>query len=338
MSRPFEVSDLEHWSELSSSAYVPLRVDGADPFRAALRARDLADISVSQVGATASTITRTQRLVASDPREVLLYSVILRGGCAIAQGGGVVMTGPGAGYLLDSDRSYAIRIGAMNDMIGLRVPMSEIGLKPKDLRAVVGIPLPAEAAATRILTKHLAGMLLGVDDGTRDEEEQRELALELLRAALHQLVYGAESRPVHRGLGLAVAAKWHIDQHHADGSLTVEDIAERLMVSRRHLETQFARTGVSPAGYLRSVRLERGRRLLLSERRPSVEAAARMAGFGQVDTFIRAFRRQYEATPAEWRRAQPDRSGAPRHEQQGGALMSDLRPVVHPYGGIHLPR
>lgn len=85
-------------------------------------------------------------------------------------------------------------------------------------------------------------------------------------------------------------------------SLTVTDLAEQVHVSERQL-TRIFRTelGMTPAAYIESARVEVARhRLETSDE--TLQRIAATCGFNTIDTLARAFRRQLDTTPNEYRR------------------------------------
>lgn len=84
--------------------------------------------------------------------------------------------------------------------------------------------------------------------------------------------------------------------------LSVQELAERALMSPRHFARSFrAETGVTPARYVESVRLEAARRAL-EDTSLSVAAVAHTCGFGVPETLRRAFLRSLGVGPAEYRR------------------------------------
>lgn len=86
------------------------------------------------------------------------------------------------------------------------------------------------------------------------------------------------------------------------GDLSVEALAQHAHMSPRHFARLFrAETGVTPARYVESVRLEAARRALEDSARP-VAAVASACGFGTAETLRRSFLRALGVGPAEYRR------------------------------------
>ncbi|HKP59875.1 MAG TPA: GlxA family transcriptional regulator [Polyangiales bacterium] len=84
-------------------------------------------------------------------------------------------------------------------------------------------------------------------------------------------------------------------------SWDVPSLARRAAMSVRHFSRSFrAETGVSPAAYVESVRVETARRLLESSEGGVEEIAAR-SGFGTPEALRRAFARRVGVSPREYR-------------------------------------
>ena len=98
-------------------------------------------------------------------------------------------------------------------------------------------------------------------------------------------------------------------------------------MSPRHFARAFrAETGVTPARYVESVRLEAARRRLEETAEP-IEAIARACGFGSPETMRRIFLRALRVGPAEYRRRfhsslTPSRTGRRSHARARTAPTS----------------
>ena len=88
---------------------------------------------------------------------------------------------------------------------------------------------------------------------------------------------------------------------HIDADLSVPALAARACMSDRHFARAFkAETGVTPAVYVESLRVERAR-LALESRAAPIDAVAARCGFGTVETLRRAFARRLGVSPAAYR-------------------------------------
>jgi AraC-like DNA-binding protein len=90
---------------------------------------------------------------------------------------------------------------------------------------------------------------------------------------------------------------------------TVGTLANVAGMSRTAFARQFkALTGDTPISMLARIRL-RAAAETLDQRGANLEEAAAIAGYGSSAAFIRAFRRAYDATPAQWRAARLQQAG-----------------------------
>jgi len=94
-----------------------------------------------------------------------------------------------------------------------------------------------------------------------------------------------------------------IDEEYA-GRVNLDDIAKRVVTSRRQLQRAFAEAGeTSFRSYLQRVRMERAAELLREGSSP-VNQVASAVGYRQPAQFAKAFRRHHGAAPSSFRRAE----------------------------------
>jgi len=109
----------------------------------------------------------------------------------------------------------------------------------------------------------------------------------------------AFSRPRHADREVH-ALQDFVDEHYAQ-SLTLDDMARRIHVSVRTLQRRFlAATGMTPMQYLQTVRIERGKSLLTTERMPVADIAEKV-GYQDRVSFGRLFKSTVGMTPAAYR-------------------------------------
>ena len=90
---------------------------------------------------------------------------------------------------------------------------------------------------------------------------------------------------------------------HLDRPLAIAEVARRVGVSARHLQSLFKTAlGVLPADYYLGLRLSQARRHIIETRRPISEIAS-SAGFAHLAVFTRAYGRVYGEAPRQTRRA-----------------------------------
>lgn len=94
-----------------------------------------------------------------------------------------------------------------------------------------------------------------------------------------------------------------MDGHYGEPDVGLDDLAERLGVSGRYLNSLFMQTfGLSPYAYFLRLRIRKGKELLLGDRTATVKSVAGRVGFRDASHFVATFRRQSGITPEQFRR------------------------------------
>jgi transcriptional regulator GlxA family with amidase domain len=107
------------------------------------------------------------------------------------------------------------------------------------------------------------------------------------------------------------------------GRHNVEAMAERAHMSTRNFARAFrAQTGVTPARYVESVRLEAARRQL-EETAESVQGIAFACGFGSAEAMRRSFLRTLRVGPSEYRRRFRSSFAEPRQQIRATSQRRD---------------
>ena len=90
-------------------------------------------------------------------------------------------------------------------------------------------------------------------------------------------------------------------QHHLSETITTEQIADHLFLSRQHLSRRFTQeAGIPLAAFVRNEKIEEGKRLLrYTDRSASVIAA--YLGFSSQGHFSKVFKETTGMTPGEYR-------------------------------------
>ena len=290
---------IEEWAQLCSESFVPLQTAGASDFRGRITHLQLADLGISHVSCTRSQVYRSEQMIARNPRDDVLLSLQLTGSGLVEQAGRRASLAPGTGALYEADRPYRLQFGGPMSELVLQVPRKRLGLRDATLRDSSARPLTQSAPALSVL-RHLLTGILGSDGPPDVVDRLSDTAVDLLAAALRSGASPStpEGSCGHGADALVYTATVYMEQHLGDTRLDVQQLARRLGVSRRHLEAMFARHGDSPAARLRRMRLQRAEHLLATTT-ATVTQVAFGAGFGDVTTFGRAFKRHYGHTPRE---------------------------------------
>jgi len=95
-----------------------------------------------------------------------------------------------------------------------------------------------------------------------------------------------------------------IDENLNDSNLKVPDLADMLHLSERGLYNKVKLiTGLSPAAYLRRIRLNRAKVLLLNRQYATVKEVAYAVGFSDLQNFRKQYKKEFGHAPSEARNA-----------------------------------
>ena len=102
-----------------------------------------------------------------------------------------------------------------------------------------------------------------------------------------------------------------VEAHLADRHFDVQALAEALFMSRRNFYRRLtALTGMSPAVFIRHIRLQRARQLVEQQALETVSEVAYAVGFSNVSYFSRLYRQTFNTSPADGLM-----KGVDRHQQ-----------------------
>jgi AraC-like DNA-binding protein len=200
---------------------------------------------------------------------------------------------PFLSLVLQIDPTMVRRVGA--DIHDLQATVSRTpSASPRRPAAYV---CPLDQNLKGVILRFLRSVDVGADRRVLAPIYLQEIVYRLLQAEqCHHLIDSAASEIDSNPVSAAV----EYVHAHLDEPVTVNDLAERVYMSPSGFAHLFRETvGVSPYQFVKSVRLERAR-LLLVENGSSVSEAARNVGYSSLSHFINEFKRRYGVTPREY--------------------------------------
>ncbi|QJT06554.1 helix-turn-helix domain-containing protein [Streptomyces asoensis] len=290
---------IDTWNERMGDLY-PLPEFSAptvDGFRGTMRSVTLEDTAINELWA--SSPVSTQAVGTHEHDQIRLY-VGLRGAVALQdphdQGGDAYVS---------ADTYFMHHVVTENHFHTTPVIGTRIFIFPGDaLRSLVaGEPRTGQATspASQMLMAHTSMVQRTVSDlSPAGAHASRNALLELAKGLI--LDHFDDREPTFTP-ALAQAAKDLAEARLTDAELSPAAIAAQLHVSVRTLQRAFASLDESFSAYIRRRRLEEAAEALTaSGSRLSVSEAAALWHFTDSSHFIRAFKKQYHATPAQFAR------------------------------------
>jgi len=297
-------AQFSRWRELICEAFLALtpESDLRDGFAGTVTQWPLADLSIARIDSRRQQVQRTERDLTRSPLTGYYANFQLRGSSLMTQHGRSTVLRPGDLALVDTAEPFAFDFREDFRQLSLYLP------KPLLDQQLAG---PVRTA-TRVDTATGIGAavrhaLLALTRDDLAEDTAARLAVNgcgLLAIALEQAAASGVAPAALRHDGIHAAALADIEEHLTDDDLSAPATARRLGVSVRLLYAVFARCQLSFAAEVRRRRLECAWRDLQDPARAHLRVidVAVAAGFTDVTSFHRAFRREYGRTPGEIRR------------------------------------
>ncbi|MFF1675842.1 AraC-like ligand-binding domain-containing protein [Streptomyces sp. NPDC058256] len=289
------------WRELICEAFLALtpESDLRDGFAGAVTLWPLAALNIARIDSQRQRVQRTPHDIERAPQQGYYANFQLRGTSFMTQHGNSTVLHPGDLAVVDTAEPFAFDFRDNFRQLSLYVP------KPL-LENQLGAPV---RTASRVDTATGIGAairhaLLALTRDDLAEDTAARLAIHacgILAVALEQ---PAASRAIPiRHDRIHAAALADIDEHLTDDDLSPPATARRLGVSVRLLYAVFAAQQRSFAAEVRRRRLHTAWRGLQDPARAHLRVidVAVDAGFTNVTSFHRAFRREYGRTPAQVR-------------------------------------
>jgi AraC-like DNA-binding protein len=259
-------------------------------------------MSMSEGGTT----RRTPELLSDGNDDVILY-IQETGRRFVSQLGREVTVGPGGGVLTSNADASTITLPEAPRLIGIGLPRKLMMTLAPGLEDAFVRPLPPNPSIHRLLLSYVNVL----------EDEDTQWAPELQRAVathihdLCALAIGAtrDAAEIAEGRGLRAARLRAIQsdvvRHLRDGDVSITGLAQRHHVTARYIQRLFESQGTTLSRFVLGRRLAHVHRMLADPRQAhrAISTIAYDAGFGDLSTFNREFRRHYGATPSDVRAA-----------------------------------
>ncbi|WP_022883224.1 helix-turn-helix domain-containing protein [Gryllotalpicola ginsengisoli] len=290
----------DDWETLASRSFVPVSIASvASDFVGTMEHFEAGLASLTRVTSAGCHVTRTPGLIARSSPDVLLFSLQLRGKNDVFQSSRVAHVNPGQSVLYMAEYPYSLLFPTHAQLVILQIPVSYVGVSRSDLERVAARPLSVRGDRALPTYATVVRSFLDGNAAWRDPSDAIRVGIELVGDAIRRQV-GLEPRKRHSRDTLLARLCRFVQDNLTDPRLDVALLARVEGVSIRTVYIAFERLSTTPAHYIRAARLRHAKSMLESTTFSITEVAA-ACGFVDTTTFIRAFRRAYETTPAAYR-------------------------------------
>ncbi len=290
-----------HWRELICEAFLHLtpESDRRDGFVGEVTQWQLGDLSIGEIHSQAQHVHRTPRDILRAPYSGYYANLQVQGTSTMTQGGRSTVLSPGDLALVDTTEPFSFNFRDDFRQLTFYLPKALFDAQlDTPLRTATRINTASGVGAS---VRHAFGTLAG---GPLRPDTANRLAVYACGLLAVAMAEPADPHATaHRHQHLYAAAVADIEEHLTDDDLSPPATARRLAVSVRLLHAVFAAQERSFAAEVRRRRLELAARDLRDPARSHLRVidVAVAAGFTNVASFHRAFRRQFGRTPTEAR-------------------------------------
>lgn len=267
-------------------------------------AKEHAGLTLAHLKTNAGLISRNAKSDRDDDRYCFLVSQ--RSGCSrITQNGMTLELTPGDLVLMDSVGSCEITPLGLIEHASLHLPRQEVLQSLNYSRPLFG-KASAHCSSGRML-RLLIDQLYMNEEGTQTDRQEADAMMSaftsLLVPALEQRENQSQIADSIAGNSLRRQAQQLIEESLTHPNLNPTSLANRLHISVRQLYRLFEEQGDSVCRYIQRTRLQRSASDLSSPhlRRESITAIAYKWGFTDSAHFSRAFKKQFEQSPKDYR-------------------------------------
>lgn len=290
---------LTFWNDIASRMIAPMQVEalGDTPFAASISRRRLRTCEIVSPVSSPARIFREGEVEAG----VLNLQLQCKGRSTNHTGGRTAVLEEGDFLLYDPSRPLWLTFEEPTVSIVLRLPLATVEERMPHLRAQVGLPVSGREGPGALFSNMLGQAW---SDMQQDEDGMWAESLgEAIWPLLDMAYSGNSSRPEpNRRDGRRRALFAAVEADLTDPELDVHHLANRLGVSPRYVQMLFAELGTTPRAHIQDRRLELAARRLEREGMDvTVTEVAFDAGFNDLSSFCRAFRRRFETSPRDYR-------------------------------------
>lgn len=249
--------------------------------------------------------SRTRRLL-QDGRDHFLLTVHSEDHEVAVDGRPPLQIRAGDLTLVDEGRCYDLWFGRAMAVQAVALDRRRLGLLVPRLDSAALHVLPGTTSTPRLLRSYVEAVLHNPPAPGKASELVSRHIHDLAAQALQECAGGRAERS-ERGIAAArlKLVEKDILARLSDHALQIDTVAQRQGVTPRYIQRLFAMKGTTFSDFVRDSRLDLAFQLLQGNAPGfgTITAIAIQAGFSDISSFNRAFRKRFDATPSDIRAA-----------------------------------
>lgn len=262
--------------------------------QAHLTAETIGGLDIARVGLNADRVYRDLKDIKSDPGEHFFLILQQQGRSLLSQGELSMWADPGDMFVVDAtqpstfvyDRKYSMQLS-------VHLPREEM-LHRFGKRIYGGLDIGATDPLAIAMKALLAKLML--DNGATGQLHTVEAFYSVFGALLTERALAAGSTP-NADRQLVSRAYALIAEHYWNPDFKTQNLADLIGVSLRRLQRAFKVMGETPHERLQRYRITAANEAIHSQPARTITDVAYCAGFRDISTFYRTYRKQYGCAP-----------------------------------------
>jgi AraC family transcriptional activator of tynA and feaB len=295
------------WREVLCEAFIALNStrELAGGFRAQVTANRVDDINVCRLVTDEHNILRTHHEISKMPRDCFFVNMQIDGDVHVQHAGKEIHIRPNEFYVVDAAEPYELayrRQGGKVRTFSFRMPKTLLAPLLSNTEEAMGVQVSRNTAMGALAVDFLKNFAVqsdaipGVAKPTMARMAADLIALSLSPNKDHSAALAQSRRKAFLNSILA-----YIDQNYAKADLNINSVCRRFGISPRSLHRLFESEGLTCSREMTLRRLSKCAEAMCDDPEASIASIAFASGFGDLSSFNRQFRKQFDLAPREYR-------------------------------------
>lgn len=292
------------WQDWMAQLFLGLDTDlyGDTCFDGHLSVAYAGDVMLTKLDAGRHRVIRDSHRLRDSEAAYLKIVAPWSGHAEVEQYGSKACVSNGSWAIYDTSQPYVVANPQHTEHLIMMVPKQSIAERGLRLENLMGRSVGGSAGIARIALQTMRSTYQELDNMAAPLARRAgELLVDMVHLSLQAL--GGQATAVTQKQALYDRICEHVASHVRDPGLSVDQVAEALNCSRRHLHNAFAGRDQSLGGFIQQSRLELCMRELHSPAlaHRTITDIAMGCGFGNSAHFSRAFKAYAGMSPSEFR-------------------------------------
>ena len=293
------------WREVLCEAFIALNPSrkGRGAFFGSVEANMVSDVNVTRLLTEEHRVIRAAPEIRKTPLEFYFVNMQIKGEVLAKQRGREVLIRPNEFYIVDSTEPYDLDYRSELEIFSFRVPKKRLDPLLKNPRGATAIRVSKDTATGDLAVDFLKSVLRQPHLPAMAGEPVADTIAKLVALSLGGSSETMETAAPSARKALLNSIGNYIEDNLNDPTLSVEAVCRRFRIAPRYLHRLFEAEQTTFGESIRAKRIERCAFELAKVPDRSISSVAFACGFNDISYFNRIFKKTFNASPREYRRA-----------------------------------